>query len=149
MELEKAIRQPRFESEHQKAVINVTYTAGWLNGMASRMLKPYGLTNPQFNVLRILRGQHPNPVTLGTITERMLDPASNATRLVEKLRQKGLVTRDLNPANRRQVDICITEKGLELLAELDQLLRERERQFHTLSEAEASELNRLLDKLRS
>lgn len=149
MSLEKAIRQTRFESEHQKVVINVTYTAGWLNGMASRTLKPYDLTNQQFNVLRILRGQCPNPVTLGTITERMLDPASNATRLVEKLRQKGFVTRDLNPSNRRQVDICITEKGLALLAELDQVLREREQQFHILSETEARELNRLLDKLRA
>ncbi len=149
MELEKAIKQSCFTSEYQKVVVNITYTAGWLSGVTGRFLKSFGLTNQQFNVLRILRGQHPNPATLGCITGRMLDQASNATRLVEKLRQKGLVTRDLNLANRRQVDICITEKGLDLLAGLDTLIHENERQFHHLSEPEARELNRLLDKLRS
>ena len=87
MRLEDEIVQSKFESEEQKAVINIIYTSDWLNAIHSGLMKPYGLTQPQFNILRILRGQHPNPATIRLLTERMLDKMSNASRLVEKLRQ--------------------------------------------------------------
>jgi DNA-binding MarR family transcriptional regulator len=85
------------------------FTSGWLQNIYARFFKNYGLSQQQFNVLRILRGQHPKPVMLCQITERMIDKMSNATRLVEKLRQKGLVTRELNDKSRRKVDIKITD----------------------------------------
>ena len=88
MKLEEAIKQKKFWNEFEKAVINILYTASWLEGINIRRLKPHDISPQQYNVLRILRGSHPNPVMLGEITERMIDKNSNATRLVEKLRLK-------------------------------------------------------------
>src|SRR5882762_11173247 len=108
MSLEDDIRQQKFGSEHAKAAINILYTGGWIhNGNAAR-LKKHSITPEQYNVIRILRGSHPNKLMLAEITNRMIDKSSNATRLVEKLRQKGLVKREVCEANRRQVDISIT-----------------------------------------
>ncbi len=149
MELEEAIRQRTFENEHQKAILNVLYTSGWLNRQSTQFLKPFGLTPPQFNVLRILRGQHPNALQLCSVTERMLDQASNVTRLIEKLLQKSLVTRELNPENRRQVRLQITAQGLELLSRVDKKRTMLLAQAQKISEAEARELSRILTKLRS
>lgn len=148
MGLEDDIRQQKFNSEHQKAAINILYTGSWVyNGNASR-LKKYGITPEQYNVLRILRGSHPTKIMLADITSRMIDKSSNATRLVEKLRQKGLVKRELCESNRRQVDISITEKGLTLMKQVDAEEGEWIETLKNLTKNEASELNRLLDKLR-
>ena len=149
MELEEAICQRTFENEHQKAILNVLYTSGWLSRQGAQFLKPFGLTPPQFNVLRILRGQHPNALALCNVTERMLDQSSNVTRLIEKLLQKLLVTRELNPENRRQVRIQITALGLELLSRLDKKRATQNAQSQKISEEEARELSRILTKLRS
>ena len=100
-------------------------------------------------MLRILRGQHPDPSSLQLISERMISKSSNATRLVEKLRQKGYVKRSPCPTNRRKVDILITQKGLDELEEMDPLVRSSSDDMRTLSKAESRELNRLLDKMRS
>jgi DNA-binding MarR family transcriptional regulator len=113
-----------------------------------QQLKPYGISPQQFNVLRILRGARPNPIRLADITERMVDKNSNATRLVEKLRQKDFLKRDICKDNRRQVDIQITDKGLNLLAELDKQSDSWLKHFQGLSKSEAQELNRLLDLMR-
>ncbi|MCY7352466.1 MAG: MarR family transcriptional regulator [Cytophagaceae bacterium] len=149
MKIEEEIRQQTFENEHQKAVINLLFTSSWLQSLNNRFLKPFGISGQQFNVLRILRGQHPHPATLCNISERMLDKMSNATRLVEKLRHKGLVTRELNNSNRRQVAILITDAGLELLKNIEEKRREQEAVFNSISVGEAQELSRILDKLRS
>jgi DNA-binding MarR family transcriptional regulator len=144
--LEDEIKQKKFGSEHQKAVINVLYTAGWLGSIHARMMKPYGISPQQFNVLRILRGQHPSPASVGLVQERMLDKSSNASRLIDKLKAKQLIERHECSRDRRQVDVLITEKGLELLKEMDKLMDNNK--FDKITEAEAAELNRILDKMR-
>lgn len=148
MSLEKDIQQVKFESEHQKASINILYTGSWLYNVNASYLKKFSITPEQFNVLRILRGNHPTPMMLSEITARMIDKNSNCTRLVEKLRQKGLITREICKTNRRQVDISVTEKGLLVLKKIDADQPEWMRAMEKISKADAKELNRILDKLR-
>lgn len=148
MSLEQEIKQERFQSEHQKASINILYTGSWLYNINAGYLKKFGITPEQFNVLRILRGSHPKPMMLAEITARMIDKSSNCTRLVEKLRQKGLVNREICADNRRQVDISITERGLQILKKIDADLPAWTSTLEKLTKSEAKELNRMLDKLR-
>lgn len=149
MSLEKEIKQDKFYNEFQKASINILFTGSWLYNLNAAYLKKFGITPEQFNVLRILRGSAPKPMMLADITARMIDKNSNCTRLVEKLRQKGFVNREICENNRRQVDISITEKGLLVLKRIDADVPEWTRAMEKISKAEAKELNRLLDKLRS
>jgi DNA-binding MarR family transcriptional regulator len=149
MSLEQDIQQEKFLSEHEKAAVNILFTSGWLYNINAARLKKYEITPEQFNVLRILRGSHPKKMMLADITCRMLDKNSNATRLVEKLRQKGLVNREICENNRRQVDISITEKGLTVLKQLDVDQSEWLATLKNISSDEAQELNRILDKLRA
>jgi DNA-binding MarR family transcriptional regulator len=148
MGLEQDIKQEKFASEHEKAVVNVLYSSSWLYNMNLGRLKAHGITPEQFNVLRILRGSAPKPMMLADITSRMIDKSSNATRLVEKLRLKGLLKREICDNNRRQVDIFITEKGLNVLKKIDQESEEWIGMLKTITKAEAQELNRILDKWR-
>src|ERR1044071_8069540 len=106
-------------NEHHKVAVNVLCTASWIHSGDIARLKKHSITPEQYNVLRILRGSSPKPLMLAEITNRMIDKNSNATRLVEKLRQKGLVNRELCENNRRQVDISITDKGLALMRSID------------------------------
>lgn len=149
MRLEDEIKQEKFKSQHQKAFINIVFTAGWLGSKQASFFKNFGISSQQFNILRILRGQFPKPASVSLLMERMLDKMSNASRLVEKLKQKGLVERHVCESDRRQVDVVITEKGLNLLSEIDLLMPAQEKDFTNLTEAELLLLNELLDKLRS
>ena len=149
MAIEDDIQQHEFRNPYQKATINLLYTSSWMGGQQATLLKPFDLTPPQYNVLRILRGQYPESVTVNAIIERMLDKMSNASRLVDKLEAKQLVTRTTCPSDRRAVDVRITEKGLSVLAEIDQHQDSWEHRLHTLSESEATLLSALLDKFRS
>ncbi|RRB15542.1 MarR family winged helix-turn-helix transcriptional regulator [Larkinella knui] len=149
MPIENDIKQTTsFRSPYHRMTVNLMYTNGWICDEQMHLLKPYGLTIQQYNVLRILRGQYPNPVKVADITERMLDKMSNASRLVDKLLAKELAHRTECPNDRRAVDVVITEKGLDLLKIMDQHQNQWEKRFHNLTEDEANELNRLLDKLR-
>jgi DNA-binding MarR family transcriptional regulator len=148
MSLEQDIQQERFNNEHEKAAVNILFTSSWLHKINADRLKPHGITPEQFNVLRILRGSHPKKLMLADITSRMLDKNSNATRLVEKLRQKGLVKREICESNRRQVDITISEKGLTTLKNIDQQEAAWLATLKNISKTDAQELNRILDKLR-
>jgi DNA-binding MarR family transcriptional regulator len=148
MKLEDEILQKHFRNEYHKATVNVIFSYNWLVDYQAKLFKPYGITMQQYNILRILRGQHPNPATIKLIKERMLDKMSDASRIVEKLRLKGLVDRNICPNDRRNVDVCITEKGLELLAQLDKHDDETDAKLATLNKEEITQLNRLLDKLR-
>jgi DNA-binding MarR family transcriptional regulator len=148
MELEKEIKQTQFVSEIQKAVLNILFTSSWLNGLSTRCLKPFDISPQQYNVLRILRGSYPCSLMLNEISSRMIDRMSNATRLVEKLKQKGLCNRVLNEQNRRQVAISITETGLKMLLVIDQEMKKQRKDFEKITETEAQELSRILDKLR-
>ncbi len=149
MSLEKEIRQEKFECEYQKVAVNILFTSGWLYNTHASRLKAYGITPEQFNVLRILRGSHPAKLMLAEITCRMIDKSSNATRLVEKLRVKGLVKREVCAKNRRQVDIMITPRGLDLLAKIDAEAQTWEGMLKHVPKNEVQELNRLLDKIRN
>lgn len=149
MDIEQEIKQSQFKSPFQKATLNVIFTASWMQGRTYQALKPYDISMQQFNVLRILRGQHPNPVTLNLVQERMLDRMSNASRLVEKLKQKGYVERQQCERNRRQVDINITEKGIALLEELNPIIDDLSNDYkNRITEEEANQLSIILDKLR-
>jgi DNA-binding MarR family transcriptional regulator len=148
MSIEEDIKQRKFMNEHEKAAINVLFTGSWLHTTNAARLKDYGITPEQYNVLRILRGSHPKPMMLADITARMIDKSSNATRLVEKLRQKNLLKREICENNRRQVDIFITDKGLNLLKKVDGEETAWLATLKNISKTEALELNRILDKLR-
>ncbi len=148
MKIEDAIQQKTFRSPQQKLAINLLYTANWLQYQYSRFFKEGDLTTQQFNVLRILRGQHPNYCTLKTIKERMLDRMSDASRIVDKLVNKGLVERHTCPSDRRSVNLMISDKGLSLLKNLDVLDEQMKDIFSSLSVKEIEEMNHLLDKLR-
>jgi len=148
MSLEQDIKQEKFTNEFQKMAVNLMYTSGWLYNNNAARLRPHDITPEQFNVLRILRGSHPKKLMLADIASRMIDRNSNATRLVEKLRVKGLVKREICESNRRQVDINITDKGLALLKKIDLETEGWLDSLRKVTQAEAKELNRLLDKLR-
>jgi len=148
MALEDDIKQEKFSSEFEKIAINILFTGSWLYNINISRLKAHDITPEQFNVLRILRGSHPKTMMLADITSRMIDKSSNATRLVEKLRQKGFVKREICESNRRQVDIIITDKGLALLKKIDSASNEWMSTLKNITKAEAQELNRILDKLR-
>jgi DNA-binding MarR family transcriptional regulator len=148
LKLEDEIQQKKFKSETQKLAINLTYTHNWLNAHYSAMFRCSDITMQQFNVLRILRGQYPNPCSVKLIKERMLDRMSDASRIVDKLKMKDLVDRRECPVDRRSVDILITEKGLELLRSMDSIDDNFKDVFKTLTDEEMKTLNYLLDKLR-
>jgi DNA-binding MarR family transcriptional regulator len=148
MKIEDEIKQTTFKSEHQKAYINLIYTSNFLEQAQAALFKPYGVTLPQYNILRILRGQHPKPATINLLIDRMLDKTSNASRIVDKLETKELVTREQCLNDRRTVDVLITQKGLDLLEEMDKVEGGHHTGIINLTEADAQELNRILDKIR-
>lgn len=148
MGIAEDIKQDSFKSEYSKAIINTIFTSAWLHQEHLQLFKSHGLTTPQFNILRILRGQHPKPATVNLLIDRMLDKSSNASRIVDKLEQKGLVKRSQCSKDRRAVDVYISDEGLMLLEEMDVKMDEWEKSHNSLSEKEAATLNVLLDKIR-
>lgn len=142
------IQQKKFANEYNKLVINVLFTGSWLNGLHNTLFKEYKLTQQQYNTLRILRGQHPKAASVNLIKDRMIDKMSNVSRIIDKLKAKSLVTRKPCKDDRRQVDIKITDAGLELLEEIDKRIKPFEEGLHNISEAEAATINKLLDKWR-
>ncbi len=148
MRLEDELKQRKFTNEYEKLFVNILYTAGYFETMAIHRFKPFGISIQQYNVLRILRGSNPKPLMLADIASRMIDKNSNTTRLVEKLRIKGLVKREICSDNRRQVDISINQKGLDLLAEIEKDAEKFHGWLKVLSLDEVVKLNDNLDKLR-
>lgn len=149
MKIEKEINQRTFRNPFQKAAINVIFTAAWINQRHAQALKTFGISIQQFNILRILRGMRPEPATVKLLTERMIDKMSNASRLVEKLKAKGLVERKSCPEDRRRVNIYITDKGLDLLREASKTIeRDEQAYMNSLTDEQASLLSDLLDMLR-
>jgi len=132
-----------------KAVVNILYTSSWLNYTQSAVFKDFGLTMKQFNILRILKGQYPKAATVNLLIDRMIDKSSNASRIVDKLVEKGFVERKTCPEDRRRVDVVISEAGMKIVDQATRKLDESETFKDSLSEKEAQELNRLLDKLRT
>lgn len=148
MGISEDLKQRTFTSETGKSVINVIFTGNWMMQQMHELLKPFGLTPQQYNVLRILRGQQNNPMTVLAITERMLDKMSNASRLVDKLLDKKLVLRRECPQDRRAVDVIILPAGLTLLTEIDHVQKQWEITFRGFGEDKMNQLNILLDEFR-
>ena len=119
MKLEEAIKTKAFKSPQHKLIINLLYTHHWLDDFYAEFFKGIDITTQQYNVLRILRGQYPDYCNLKLIKERMLDRMSDTSRIVDKLVLKKYVDRMVCPNDRRQVNLLISDKGLELLKELE------------------------------
>ncbi len=148
MKLEDELKG-KFKHIHDKARMNIIYTGAWMIDIFNSELKPFGLSEPQYNVLRVLRPQNGNPVTLNYLHERMVHKSCNTTRLVQKLVEKELVNRDLNPNNRREIEISITKKGLKLLDELYLIMKSKRDNFKDkVTEEEAKFLANILDRIR-
>ena len=149
MRIDDEIQSSKFEDNYHKVVVNIAYTEGWLNNTLRCHFEKYNLTNQQFNILRILRGSHPTPLSTLQIRERMLDKMSDTSRIVDRLIAKGLVKKGICKDDRRLVDVMITEKGKKLLERLDARQDEIDNIIGNLSKKEASSLSELLDKIRA
>jgi MarR family transcriptional regulator, multiple gene regulator MgrA len=147
--IEDIIQQKKFTDDYHKAYVGVAYLYNVLDYIHQQLFKEHDITSQQYNALRILRGQHPKPATIGLIKERMIDRNSDASRIVERLRKAGYVERVTCENDRRAVDVIITEKGLTLLKKLDPVITTINTPLRMLDAKEAAELNQLLDTMLS
>lgn len=148
MKIEEEIKQQKFRDPYQKVLINLLFTASWIQGRQQDFFKPFGITPQQFNILRILRGQHPNKISGVEIKARMLDKNSDISRLLDRLLKKNLIEKSQCPNDKRAADVSITSSGLALLTNIDNHLAHHEHKNFTLSEGEANALSDLLDRCR-
>jgi MarR family transcriptional regulator, 2-MHQ and catechol-resistance regulon repressor len=149
MGIDQDILQSKFRNEHQKASVNLLYTYGWVMEQTKELFASEDITPQQFNILRILRGSFPQPLSTLQIRERMLDKMSDTSRIVDRLINKGLVKKGTCKTDRRLVDVIITDKGKKMLERLDKRQDELDNIIGNLSEKEAGILSELLDKIRS
>ncbi|RAI99761.1 DNA-binding MarR family transcriptional regulator [Chitinophaga skermanii] len=146
--LEKLIATKSFSNEYHKGMVSLIYVGNWMIARHQQFFKQFDITMQQYNILRILRGQHPKVASINTLKERMLDKMSDVSRLVQRLRKAGLIDTKSCDLDRRAVDVRITEKGLELLKVIDEDLQKLEVNLsNNLTEKEVSQLNKLLDKI--
>ncbi len=149
MQLEHEIKQSKpIPSEYLRLTINLLFSGSWCNDFCHQHFKSFGLTHPQYNVLRILRGSLPKPMNVMDVQSRMVERNSNVTRLAVKLLDKKYITRTINPDNKRAVFLEITPFGLELMERIDASMPKIESKMKNLTSNEAQQLNELLDKLR-
>lgn len=147
--IEDDIQQTTFRNELSKAGINLIYTGTWLKTLHSDFFKSFGITWPQHNILRILRGQKENAVSVNTIKERMMDKSSNVSRITEKLQNKKLIECRPSAVDKRSVEVSITQKGLDLLTKVEGRVPEINNLLGHLEPSELLLLNLLLDKIRN
>jgi DNA-binding MarR family transcriptional regulator len=147
MSIEKDISQRKFRNEYQKAAVNLIYTFNWMCERQKKWFDQYEITSQQFNILRILRGAG-GPLSTLKIRQRMLDKMSDTSRIVDRLILKELVQKVTCKLDKRLVDVTITDKGQQLLEEMDEKQDELDSILRNLTEAELATLNLLLDKLR-
>ena len=149
MTIEEAIQQKTFISEFHKAHINLFYTQAWMELQMIQVLKPFNISPQQFNILRILRGHYPKPASIRELTDRMIDKASNASRLVDKLLAKGFVIKTACINDNRRMEVIITKKGLDHLTNASATVEQSIHQsFGDLSQEETQLLNSFLDRIR-
>jgi len=149
MGINKDIKQEKFRNERHKAMVNILFTQGWVLERLKNFVEAEDITHQQYNILRILRGSHPTPLSTLQIRERMIDKMSDTSRLVDRLVAKNLVKKIICKKDRRLVDVNISDKGLNLLEKLDQSQDEMDSILSNLTEKEAATLSKLLDKIRS
>jgi len=149
MGIDQDISQTKFRSEHQKATLNILYTYNWITERTKDLFASEDITPQQFNILRILRGSSPKPLSTMQIRERMLDKMSDTSRIVDRLIGKGLAKKAICKDDRRLVDVMITDKGRKLLERLDSRQEEMDNIIGNISKKEAMQLSELLDKIRN
>ena len=147
MGIEQDIQQPNFRNEFQKMGINLLFTANWLNEQIGKILSEEGVTQQQYNILRILRGST-TPLSTLKIRERMLDKMSDTSRIVDRLIAKELVLKNTCEKDKRLVDITLSPKGLDLVDQLDQFNDRIDALLKGINESEAKTMNQILDKIR-
>lgn len=148
MKIGEELKQDKFVNAQQKAHLNTMFTANWLIASVREILKPFEITHQQYNVLRILQGRKQSPCSSDSIKDVMIDKSPDLTRLLDRLIDKGLVSREVCEENRRKLDIRITDKGMELLKTITPRIAVHHRQSKTITDVEATELSRILDKMR-
>jgi DNA-binding MarR family transcriptional regulator len=148
MGIEQDIQQPNFRNEFQKMGINLLFTANWLNEQIGKILSEEGVTQQQYNILRILRGSA-TPLTTLKIRERMLDKMSDTSRIVDRLISKELVVKNTCEKDKRLVDITLSPKGLDLVDQLDQFNDRIDALLKGINASEAATMNQILDKIRT
>lgn len=150
MNIEAELKNSKPMPPRQRAMLNILFTASWLDCLLHRQLRQYGLTHPQYNILRILNGSFPKGLSVLDIKSRMIDRSSNVSRLVEKLREHNLVERVPHSGDRRMVVVTISENGKKLLADIETagFFQPSKIPGNKLTEAEAAELAHLLDRFR-
>lgn len=148
--LQKLIKQKiPFKNEYIKAEVGILYICNQLNAQFQQIMKEYGITSQQYNVLRILRGQNPNPANINLIRERMLDKMSDASRIVDRLVKLNYAYKQPNHIDKRNTDVYISSAALQLLAKLDAIIDERHTIIRNLQPNEIEQLNHLIDKILS
>ncbi len=145
--IEEEIQQKKFKNAHQKAVINLIYTANWLQNKHQGFFKSFGITGHQFNILRILKGQYPSSISATAIKARLLDQNSDVSRLLDRLAAKNLITKNTCPNDKRASDVLITPQGIELLRQIENDQKDIDSVL-LLNAEEATQLSNLLDKSR-
>lgn len=148
MTLEKDISQRSFRNLNQKSIVNLIYTYNWVVEKIKDFLSAEDITLQQYNILRILRGSFPEPLSTLQIRDRMLDKMSDTSRIVDRLLMKGLVRKNTSKTDKRLVEVYITDEGKTLLAKLDQQNEQMDSVINGLSEDEMNLFNNLLDKIR-
>lgn len=149
MKIEQAIgRKKPFKNAFHKAIVNFLYTTTYISTELQLFLEEYDITQQQYNVLRILAGAYPTPLSTSDIRERMLDKMSDTSRIVGRLLQKELVSKKNKKEDKRLLDVLITEKGLHILALIGERNPNLENCMKKLTEEEAVLLSDILDKLR-
>ncbi|MBL7763206.1 MAG: MarR family transcriptional regulator [Chitinophagaceae bacterium] len=149
MGIDKDIHQVHFQNEYHRALVNILFTYGWVMEQIKNLLEPFDITPQQFNILRILRGSYPNPLSTLQLRERLLDKMSDTSRIVDRLITKSLVKKTISSKDRRLVDITISDKGRKLLQKIDLRQNEIDGILSNMTESEAETLSKLLDKIRN
>jgi DNA-binding MarR family transcriptional regulator len=148
MKLQEALKTDRFRDEQHKATLNVLYTAYWFKSHLSVVFKEHGITEEQFNVMRILKGKHPEQMCVRDIASRMLEKNSNVPRIIDRLVAKKMVKRENSTEDKRETLISLTAKGMEQLDKVSKQVETKSNDIINLSDEEANQLHNLLEKLR-
>ncbi len=148
VKLEEALKTDKFLSQNQKAGLNILYTAWWLKTVISSELKFLGLTHEQYNVLRILKGKHPQQICVKDIGSRLIEQNSNVPRIIDRLVAKKLVSRNTSILDKRETVMTLTDSGIEILRSATNKMNAKLKTIMVISEKDAEELNRLLERFR-
>lgn len=148
MKLQDAIKTDRFRDEQHKATLNILYTSYWLKSQLNKVMKEHNITQEQFNVMRILKGKHPDAMCVRDVASRMLEKNSNVPRIIDRLVAKKLVKRFTSKEDKRETLITLTEAGIEHLDIVSKAVEMKTNEILDLTSNEATQLNELLDKLR-